>query len=97
MIIKQHVTPDKRLILAICDDELLGKTYCEGKKQLNLSSDFYRGTKVEDNEARVLLIKAYAINAVGKAAVSLCIKAELAEPDNIRKIKGVPFLLLTRC
>lgn len=94
MIIKQHVTPDKRLILAICDDDLLGKTFIEGKKQLELSSNFYKGAKAEDADVVPLLTKAYAINAVGRAAVSVCIKAGLAETKNISKIKGIPFLQL---
>jgi len=96
MILKQHMTPDRRLILAICDDGLLGKTFCEGKKQLDLSSEFYNGTKVEEGEVVPLLNKAYAINAAGKAAVSVCIKAGLAEPSDINRICRIPFLQLVR-
>ncbi|MFH1064557.1 MAG: DUF424 family protein [Candidatus Woesearchaeota archaeon] len=40
MIAKVHKTPNG-MILALCDTEILGKTFEEGKLQLNLDSQFY--------------------------------------------------------
>ena len=40
---KVHRTKDGRLILALCDSELLGKVFVEGDVKLDLTTDFYQG------------------------------------------------------
>ena len=42
MIVKIHKRDD-RTILAVCDSDLIGRTFTEGERQLDLSSDFYKG------------------------------------------------------
>ena len=51
MIVKKHVTQDRRLLLAICDSSLKGKKFVVGEKQLDLTSGFYAGEEMgEDME-----------------------------------------------
>ena len=45
MIVKIH-NNEGRLILAICDKDILGKKFVEEKKQLDLSSGFYKGEQM---------------------------------------------------
>lgn len=96
MIVKTHTTSDNRLILTICDDELIGKKYGEGEKQLDLTSDFYKGNKMAEKEIIKLIEKAYIINAVGKNSVGCCLRAGVVNKKNIGVIKGVSYAQMTR-
>ena len=50
ILVKVHETPNGKLI-AVCDEELLGKRYEEGNKELDLVrySDFYRGEREDED------------------------------------------------
>jgi len=91
MIIKKHVADGRRLILAICDDELLGKRFEEKNKQLDISPSFYEGEKIDEIELARLIKMAYIVNAVGKDSVGCCIKAELCREEDVPKIRGIPY------
>lgn len=91
MIIKKHTAEGKRLILAICDDALLGKKFEEGKKQLDISNEFYGGDKASEDETMKLIERAYIVNAVGEEAVGCCVKAGLCKKQDALSIKGIPY------
>lgn len=90
MIVKTHVTPNGKL-LAICDSDILGKTFEEGEKQLNLSSQFYQGKEKSDEELSMMLKDAYVINAVGEKSVGFLIEKELIAEDAVMRIAGIPY------
>jgi len=92
MIIKKHMAEGRRLILAACDDELLGKRFEENGKQLDVSPEFYNGEKIAEAELVRLIGKAYIINAVGKKSVACCAKADICSKEDILKIEGIPYL-----
>ncbi|MFH1669950.1 MAG: DUF424 family protein [Candidatus Woesearchaeota archaeon] len=89
MIAKVHKTPNG-MILALCDTEILGKTFEEGKLQLNLDSQFYNGEEISDEEVEKLLKIVYIVNAVGELAVGLLIKKGLVPEELILKIAEIP-------
>lgn len=90
MIVKQHITRDKKLILAVCDSDLKGKKFENDKMQLDLSSDFYNGEEMGDEKTIELLKRAAMINLVGKKSVELGIKTGIIEKENIIEVKGIP-------
>ncbi len=90
MIIKKHINAN-RLILAICDENLLGSTFEEGGKRLEVNRVFYEGEKISEEEIVTLIGKAYIINAVGRDSVACCAKAGLCDIESIPKIKGIPY------
>jgi hypothetical protein len=94
MIVKKHVTEDRRLILAICDYALIGSVIEEGNKRLDLSADFYRGESKSEEETVKLIGKAFSVNAVGEKSVALCIKEGVASKGDIKSIKKIPYLQL---
>lgn len=96
MIVKTHTTNDNRLILTICDDDLIGEKYEEGGKQLDLTSDFYQGEKIEEEAIIGLIKKAYMVNAIGENSVKCCLKAGVVDKNNIGKIKRVPYAHMVR-
>ena len=87
-----------RGILAVCDSDLIGKKFEEGKFQLNLEGEFFKGK--ETSEERVLKImqdtaeKDATFNIVGEKSVSTALKAGIISQNQIKKIQGVPFTLI---
>jgi hypothetical protein len=94
LIVKKHVSGEGKLILAVCDKELLGKVFEEGKKHLDLSADFYEGETMDEDMVQSYLKKAYIINAIGKNAVGCCLKAGLIEKGSTKEILKIPYVNL---
>ena len=95
MIVKQQVA-NENLVLSICDEELVGKVIEEGNMQLDLSSDFFKGDKMEQEELKLLLEKAYIINAVGKKSVDFLVEQGFVEEDKVGVVEGVPHAQMVR-
>ena len=92
MIVNIHNSPDGKKIIAMCDKDILGKKFEEGKRQLDLASNFYAGKEMTEEE----LLKnmgggSYHINAVGKESIGFCIKQKLIDEENIMTISDIPY------
>lgn len=90
MIVKTHKTSDGRKILAICDDDLIGKKFEEKNVQLDLTSGFYNGEKRTESEIEKMFDDAYIVNMVGKNSVELGKKAGIVSEENIIYVKKIP-------
>ena len=66
-------------VLAACDEELLGKTLKSKDKELKVTSKFYEGQKVTEQEFIKLLKTHNNINLIGNKVV------EIAEKQGIIK------------
>ena len=88
MIIAKIHTRNETSILALCDPEILGKKFEEGDLQLDLTSNFYKGEEIDENE--IHFEKYEIINAVGEKSVNLLLKNKLIDQDKIIKIAGIP-------
>jgi len=87
-----------RDVVAVCDSELLGKKFEQGKFQLDVKESFYRGEEVDEEKA-ISLIKRMSredatFNIVGKKSVNAALKAGIIFEDEIKKIQDVPFALV---
>jgi hypothetical protein len=95
MIVKIHES--YRKIIAICDDELLGKKFEQGNMQLDVKEDFYGDKKKNEAEVLKLIKDAMAedatFNFVGKQAVDAGIKAGIISKEGVLKINGIPYAL----
>ncbi len=90
MIVKIH-KKDGRTVVAVCDDNLLGQKIEDGELQLDLSSDFYKGTSYSDKIlVRDIMRNADVLNVVGKTAVALALEEGLIDKMHIITIKGIP-------
>ncbi len=90
-----------RDVVAICDKDLIGKVFEEGKVQLNIKESFYKGTTGREvSEAELLKIinnlsrEDATFNIVGKRAIATALKAGLIEEEGIKQVQGVPFALV---
>tara|TARA_Y100000310_G_scaffold159627_1_gene159269 strand:- start:30407 stop:30691 length:285 start_codon:yes stop_codon:yes gene_type:complete len=89
MYVKIHRTKDQEII-AICDEDLLGKKFEEGRLMLDVKESFYKGEKKTDEETLEIMKKADILNIVGKKSINLAIKNKIISKDHIIKIKGIP-------
>lgn len=90
MIVKVH-KHEGRTIVAVCDDELIGKKFEEGGKQLDLASAFYRGDQYTDKQLVGDMIRnADIVNLVGTMSVSLGLEEGIINKEKIIHINGIP-------
>jgi uncharacterized protein len=90
MIAKVH-NSQGRLLLAVCDENLLNKKIEEGEFVLDLTSGFFNGEKTKNSVLVPLIKKAYIINAVGKEATDLLVKEGIIAREDVLSVKKVPF------
>ena len=96
MFVKIHRS--YRKVVAICDSELVGKKFEEGKMQLDVRENFFKGEKF-DKEKVVEIMKSEraddsTFNIVGKKAVKLALENGIIGNGNIGKVEGIPFALV---
>ncbi len=89
-VVKKHVYTS-RLILAVCDKDLLGRRFENKDKLLDLNSSFYKGELMDEGEVLILMKEAYILNLVGKLSVELALKNKLISKDRIFTIKNIPY------
>lgn len=96
MFIKIHKA--YRQILAVCDDDLLGKRFEEGNKVLDVRENFFKGEKMGENELLKLmrdLVKSdVTFNIIGEKSVQIALKAGIISQEGVKKIKGIPYALV---
>jgi len=94
----RNVSGFQRTILALCDTELLGKTFTEGEKTLDLKNyrSFYEGSTVTETQAIELLKSAESVNIVGEKSIGAAQKAWGVKKASVKKIKGIPHLQFYR-
>lgn len=80
----------KHVILAACDVELLGKTLREGKIVFEVREQFYKGGRVNIDEAIDLMEQSTIVNMVGENIVRRAVESGLVHPDAVLSISGVP-------
>jgi len=97
MTIYLKVHRSYRSVVAICDSELIGKKFEEGKRQLYLRENFYQGDLLSEeetiNQIRKQAMEDSTFNIVGEKSTEAAIKAGVITKESIDKINGVPFAL----
>ncbi|MDP2717940.1 MAG: DUF424 family protein [Candidatus Micrarchaeota archaeon] len=83
-----------RKVTAVCDRALLGKTFKQGERVLDLKAyrRFYEGQRVNEGEACTLLAQARSVNAVGEKSVACALKTLPIDPDAVVRIQGIPHI-----
>jgi len=96
MLIKIHKS--YRLLVAVCDKELLGKTFEQGLKILEVRESFFNGEEKEEKEI-IELMKSLAredatFNIIGKKSCQAGLKAGIISKEGIKKVSNIPFALV---
>lgn len=96
MFIKIHES--YRKVVALADEELIGKKFEEGKKQLDVRESFYKGEEVSFDRAVRMLEDLRSddatFNIVGEKSVKAALKAGILDEQNIGKVAGIKFALI---
>ena len=81
-------------LLNICDSDLLGKTIISENLSIKISESYYGEKLIKKEEAEHLLKKCDNINMVGEEIISLSIDLGVGSEHGIKKIGGIPFLIV---
>ena len=88
------ISASGNLMLNICDPELIDKTLQDGNTKIKINSNYYSERDVDEHEAKNLLTKCNSINMVGEKTISLAISLGIGSEKSIRRIEGIPFLIV---
>lgn len=89
MYVKRHELND-RIVVAICDEDLIGKKFQEGDLVLDISEKFYKGEKKTDEEVKDIFMNSSNINLVGKKTINFALKLGILNKDSIITVDGIP-------
>jgi hypothetical protein len=78
------------VLLAICDAEILGKTLREGKIVFCVKEEFYKGARVNIEEALDMMSNSTIVNMIGKNVVKKAIEKGYVHPEAVLNIEGIP-------
>ena len=81
-------------MLNICDVDLVGRTLIESDLKMNITQSYFAERIVEEKEAEQLLKNSSIINMVGEKTIALSVKIGVGSSKGIKKINGVPLLLV---
>jgi hypothetical protein len=84
------------VLIGACDEELIGKTFEEGKYFLDVRKEFYDGERVTPEVLKQFLEDATIANLVGEKTIQSAIQMGLIDPDCIITIKNVPHAQMVR-
>ncbi len=80
----------RNVLLAVCDVEILGSTLREGKIVFCVKEDFYKGPRVDVDEAVSMIENSTIVNMVGRNIVKKAIQKGYVHPEAVLNIQGVP-------
>jgi hypothetical protein len=95
MFVKIHEA--YRNIVAVADSDLIGKTFEEGIKQIEVKESFFKGDQKTKEELLEIMQNFNAedatFNIVGNNAITTALEAGIIEEHGVMKIGGVPVAL----
>ena len=80
----------QQVLLAVCDADLLGKTFRESDMVFEVNEDFYKGLRTSVEEAVNLIEESTVVNLVGCNIVKKAMEKGYVHPEAVIKICGVP-------
>ncbi len=93
-----NIIKSYRDVVAICDSDLIGKTFEQGKKQLFVKESFYKGEEKTPEEVRKIMQdmkkEDATFNIVGEQSTEIALKAGIITKSHIKKIQEIPFALV---
>jgi hypothetical protein len=81
-------------MINICDIELIGAKLEKDEFLIEITKEYFQQDIIEDSQARELLRSCSIANLVGQRIVKQAIELGLAKEMSIKRISGVPFLMI---
>jgi hypothetical protein len=93
-----RVIKSKRDVVAVCDSELIGKKFEEGKFQLEIKENFFSGKEMNEEETIEVMQKMAdedaTFNIVGEKSINAALKAGIIVEESVCEVQGIPFVLV---
>ena len=89
-ILKVHKTGDGRKLVCVTDEELLGKKFEEGSRQLDFTSSFYKGEQKPDDLIEKHIMSSYTTIFSGRDSVAYGLRLGVIGKQGILIVKGIP-------
>jgi len=93
MYVKFHRAGESEVV-AVCDEELVGKKLVEGGVCIEIKEDFYKGEKVDSEKLLSMVEDVRIVNIVGEKSIKVFLDAGIISKENVRRVKGVPFAMI---
>jgi len=81
---------NKEILVAVCDSELIGRTFREGDLHLSVNEDFFKGRPADEHEVKKALEEATIANLVGEQSVACGIDSGVVDEHCVITIDGIP-------
>jgi hypothetical protein len=81
---------NKEILVAVCDLELIGRTFREGELHLSVNEDFFKGHPADEDEVKKALEDATIANLVGEQSVACGIDSGIVDEHCVITIDGIP-------
>jgi hypothetical protein len=95
MFMKKYDT-DGKVIVAVCDRDLIGNKFKEGNLVLQLEESFYKGCEACDDEIKEALACASIANIAGERSIACAVSCGCIDPDTVIYIDGIPHAQMVR-
>lgn len=96
MFVKLHKS--YRIVVAVCDEEIVNKKFEEGIRQIEVRESFYKDQIVNHQELVKLMqqqsIEDSTFNIVGEKSVKAALEAGIISEEGVIKIQNVPIALV---
>ena len=89
MYLKEY-NSESGLLVAICDKDLIGRSFEEGELSLKISERFYKGAEATEGEVITSLQRATIANLVGKRTIKCAVDNDFIEEASVIFVDGVP-------
>lgn len=97
MIYLNKFDSPKGIMVAMCDEELIGRVLKEGNREIDLKryGGFYKGELMTEDDARKIINSSvYSANVIGERSVKILMDAGLVKPLEVKSVQGVPVVHL---
>ena len=86
----------KDIMVAVCDEDLLGKKFRDGNLKLEINEKFYGGRLVPIEEGVKAVKEATIANVVGEKIINELKKEKLVIEEAIIRIAGIPHVQIVK-
>ncbi len=84
------------ILLAACDNDVLGRTLEDGDIHLQVKENFYAGQKIELERLKKEFKRSTIVNLVGENVVEAAIDENFGQKEDIMMIEEVPHLQIVK-
>ena len=95
MLVNERQTQEG-LLVAVCDEDVLGETFEEGDLSLTVTEEFYGGDAVDERTVVESLAQADVANIVGINAVELAVEEGFIDEANVLEVETTVHAQLLR-